>query len=97
MLKTPRARRSFPDPNDRTINDPAVIISSKKLLRFYNNENKLENGFKKNSVDTSVLNWGLDKTKDMNWDNGLILGNSLLLSVGKITSHDYDGSHEYRK
>lgn len=40
----------FPDPDDRSKNDPSIIVSSKKVLGIYNQEHETEENMQNSSL-----------------------------------------------
>lgn len=66
----------FPDPNDRSKNDPSIIISSKKVLGIYNQENEDEEMQK---VTQKVQDWFSKKSTDAGWDEVSFSGGQCIL------------------
>ncbi len=76
-------RQEFPDPRDRSINEPTVILSKTKVLALYNQQNPED---KAKYVSESVRRW-LEKDADtrgwshINWhENQAVLTATLALN-----------------
>ena len=67
---------SVPDPKDRSVNNPSVIIEPKKVLGLYNQENSDE---KKEKVVDSVKEWYEEKMKKEGWKTAEFHGSQCLL------------------
>ncbi|MBQ6994062.1 MAG: hypothetical protein IJN64_06220 [Lachnospiraceae bacterium] len=67
----------LPDPDDRTRNDPAIIVSSKQVMKLYNQYNKY--GDKIQRVTSAVKDWFLKEVKNQGWDEATFSGNSCIL------------------
>ena len=76
----------LPDPDDRTRNDPAIIVSSKQVMKLYNQYNKYGNKIQR--VTSAVKDWFLKEVKNQGWDEATFSGNSCILinRFGKITN-----------
>ena len=66
----------MPDPNDRSQNEPAVILSPAKVLGLYNQENI---GDKKARIVNSVKEAVVETAKNAGWDEVEPIGNQILL------------------
>lgn len=67
---------SFPDPNDRSPNNPSTILSSEQVLGLY----KRGTGEKMEKVTEKVRNWIIDQAKAMGWDEGFFSGGQCVLT-----------------
>lgn len=67
----------FPDPNDRSPNDPSVIVSPAQVLGIY----KQYTGERMERVTDKVQNWFCDKAKAYGWDVTRFSGNQCFLEV----------------
>lgn len=67
----------FPDPDDRSKNDPSIIVSSKKVLGIYNQEHDTEENMQK--VTQKVQEWFKDKARKSGWDNARFSGGQCIL------------------
>ena len=56
----------FPDPDDRSKNDPNIIVSSKKVLGLYNQEHEPDEHMQK--VTQKVQDWFREKANNKGWD-----------------------------
>lgn len=69
----------FPDPNDRSPNEPSVIVSSPQVLGLYNQDSGDSN--KMLRVTEKVQKWFEKQAKDYKWDNTHFSGNQCVLDV----------------
>lgn len=69
--------KKFPDPNDRSFNNPKVIVNSDEVLGLYNQENKT----KQTRVTKPVREWFENEAKDNDWDEAEFTGNQCTLEV----------------
>lgn len=67
----------FPDPNDRSKNDPCIIVESKKVLGIYNQEHESEENMQK--VTQKVQDWFKDKATGLGWDDIRFSGGQCIL------------------
>lgn len=67
----------FPDPNDRSKNDPCIIVSSKKVLGIYNQEHESEENMQK--VTQKVQDWFKAKAEENGWDDVRFSGGQCIL------------------
>jgi len=70
---------AFPDPNDRSPNEPSVIVSSTQVLGIYNQDSGDSN--KMVRVTEKVQTWFEDRAKQYQWDKTHFSGNQCLLEV----------------
>lgn len=75
-MKMPR-KYVFPDPDDRSKNDPNTIVDSKKVLGIYNQEHNDEEDMQK--VTQKVQDWFKDKAEQMGWDEVSFSGGQCIL------------------
>ena len=66
----------FPDPDDRSKNDPSIIVSSKKVLGIYNQEHEEEDMQK---VTQKVQEWFTARSKESGWDDIRFSGGQCIL------------------
>lgn len=66
----------MPDPNDRSQNEPAVILSPTQVLGLYNQENSND---KKTRIVESVKETVTQNARDAGWDEAVSIGNQILL------------------
>lgn len=71
----------FPDPDDRSKNDPNIIVDSQRVLDIYNQDNK---GSNMQRVTQKVQKWFCDTAKENGWDGANFAGNQCLLENKKI-------------
>lgn len=67
----------FPDPDDRSKNDPSIIVSSKKVLGIYNQEHEEEENMQK--VTQKVQDWFTEASKKAKWDDVRFSGGQCIL------------------
>lgn len=69
----------FPDPNDRSKNDPCIIMNNKKVLGIYNQatEHKDEEDMQK--VTPKVQEWITGEAKNLGWDEVKFAGGQCIL------------------
>ena len=66
----------MPDPEDRSQNEPAVILSPTQVLGLYNQENTND---KKTRIVDSVKDTVEKQAKSAGWDEVESIGNQMLL------------------
>jgi len=69
----------FPDPNDRSPNEPSVIVSSAQVLGLYNQDSG--DASKMVRVTGKVQEWIEQKAKENCWDEIQFAGNQCVLKV----------------
>ena len=70
--------RVFPDPDDRSINNPSIIVNAEDVLGYYNQQT----GDDKERVVESVKNWYKDEaTQKQDWDSAEFHGNQCVLTA----------------
>lgn len=67
----------FPDPNDRSPNNPAVIVDSNRILGLYNRHHPDEENMEK--VMAKVKTWFEKEAKQIGWDEAKFSGNQCYL------------------
>lgn len=67
----------FPDPNDRSPNDPSVIVSPTQVLGIY----KQYTGERMERVTSKVQDWFCEKAETYGWDVARFSGNQCILEV----------------
>lgn len=67
----------FPDPDDRSKNDPCIIVSNKKVLGMYNQAHPEEENMQK--VTDKVQNWVKDVASNKGWDEVKFAGGQCIL------------------
>lgn len=68
----------LPDPNDRSVNEPTAIMSSRQVLGYYNQQNPEE---KKERVVDSVKIFIESQAKDAGWDKVEFSGSQAILTA----------------
>ena len=68
----------IPDPQDRSVNSPSIIVNSQKVLSYYNAKNKSD---QKERVVDSVKNWYIKEAKKEGWHYATFHGSDCLLEV----------------
>ena len=69
--------RVFPDPNDRSKNDPAVIVQSRQVIGIYNQET----GEQAQYVTDHIKTWFCGEDKNRGWDSADFINNQCLLKM----------------
>ncbi len=67
----------FPDPDDRSKNNPAVIVTSEQVIGLYNQYNK--DGDEVQKVSSTVKEWFKGEAKNQGWDESKFVGNQCIL------------------
>ena len=70
----------FPDPGDRTINEPVVLVPPRKVLEMYNSST----GDNKTKVIEGVKEWYREEAKANGWLHATFYGGSCLLEVNLV-------------
>lgn len=70
----------LPDPNERSKNDPAVLVNSSKILGYYNQEHK-DSGEKASYVSETVRNWYEEQAIAEGWSEVTFIGNQAMLKL----------------
>ncbi|MGL4766663.1 MAG: hypothetical protein ACRCV6_01045 [Formosimonas sp.] len=70
-------RRSFPSPDDRSVNQPSIIIESSDVLGYYIQETQDD----KERVVESVKSWYVKKAKELGWNSAEFHGNQCILTA----------------
>ena len=69
---------AFPDPNDRSKNNPAIIVSSEQVIGLYNQLNK--EGDEMQRVTPKVQDWFIkEATENQGWDDARFAGSQCIL------------------
>lgn len=67
----------FPDPDDRSKNDPCIIVENKRVLGIYNQAHPDEENMQK--VTQKVQDWFKRKAEENRWDNIRFSGGQCIL------------------
>ena len=67
----------LPNPDDRSKNDPSIIVSSKKVLGIYNQEHEDEENMQR--VTPKVQDWFKNKATESGWDDARFSGGQCIL------------------
>lgn len=67
----------FPDPNDRSFNEPRVIMNPEDILKLYNKEK----GAKQEKVTGTVREWFVSEALMNDWNTAEFTGSQCTLSV----------------
>ena len=67
----------FPDPNDRSKNDPCIIVNNKKVLGIYNQAHPDEENMQK--VTQKVQDWFSNESTANGWDEVSFSGGQCIL------------------
>lgn len=80
--------QKFPDGNDRTPNDPCVLLSAASIRRMYEAERGSVRDGAPAYTDDDVRNFITTKAKENNWDDVEFLNSQVLLKK-KLLHTDY--------
>lgn len=69
--------RVFPDPDDRSVNDPSIIVNAEDVLGYYNQEA----GEEKARVVESVKSWYTEEAIRQGWNSAEFHGNQCVLTA----------------
>lgn len=69
----------FPDPNDRSYNEPKVILDQPKIIGLFNQENNIRP--KRQMVTQDVREWFTREAYERGWDSAEFVGNQCTLGV----------------
>ena len=72
----------FPDPDDRSKNDPSIILSSQQVIGIYNQDNV--DGDEMQKVTKKVQEWFLEESKKQGWDEASFAGNQCIMKKNFI-------------
>lgn len=67
----------FPDPNDRSKNNPCTIMDNKKVLGIYNQGHSEDEDMQK--VTDKVQDWIREKAEELGWDEIKFAGGQCIL------------------
>lgn len=67
----------FPDPDDRSKNNPCFIVNTKKVLGIYNQEHPDDEDMQK--VTPKVQEWFKNEATDYGWDEAKFSGGQCIL------------------
>ena len=67
----------FPDPDDRSKNDPCIIVNNKRVLGIYNQAHPDEENMQK--VTQKVQDWFRDESIANGWDEVSFSGGQCIL------------------
>lgn len=75
-------RYSFPDPDDRSKNNPKFVCDSDKVLGIYNNDVEADQRMQK--VTKKVQDWFVNEAKAQGWSKAEFAGNQCILTNTKL-------------
>ena len=75
----------FPTADDRTRNDPCVLLTTRQILRIYNKATRK----RKAVVDDEVQSWVMNKASECNWYSAKFYGGQCLLSSKIFINHSF--------
>lgn len=67
----------FPNPDDRSKNDPSIIVSSQQVIGLYNQNNDDNSEMQK--VTSKVQEWFINKAKGYGWDEANFVSSQCIL------------------
>lgn len=76
----------LPDPKDRSVNAPSVVVSQAQVLGYYNQENK---GDKRERVVESVKDWYTRKVRESGWEEANFHGSQCVLVANIKIENNY--------
>ena len=76
-MVNPGRPRLFPDPNDRSVNKPSIIVGPEDILGYYNQAT----GDDKERVVDSVKDWYKAEAIKQGWNKADFHGNQCLLEA----------------
>lgn len=74
----------FPDPDDRSANEPAIIVKVPQILGLYNQAHPEE---PMSRVVQSVQDWFVQEARKENWSNAEFAGSECILRNDDIKKH----------
>lgn len=75
----------FPDPNDKSANEPAVIVKVPQILGLYNQAHSNEEPMSR--VVQSVQDWFVAEAKTEKWDSAEFAGSECILRNTEVLKH----------
>lgn len=69
--------RVLPDPDDRSVNNPSIIVESVEVLGYYNQQT----GDGKERVVDSVKDWYKQEATKQGWNSAEFHGNQCVLTA----------------
>jgi len=69
----------FPDPNDRSKNDPCIIMNNKKVLGIYNQAQVHKDEENMQKVTPKVQEWIKNEAEKIGWDEIKFSGGQCIL------------------
>ena len=77
----------FPDPKDRSYNEPGIIVDQPKVLGLFNQETGQSP--KRQIVTEDIKKWFREEAERRGWDSADFLGNQCALKVD-FNNHKWD-------
>lgn len=75
----------FPDPNDRSANEPAIIVKVPQILGLYNQAHSDEVPMSR--VVQRVQDWFMEEAKVEKWDSAEFAGSECILKNTEVLKH----------
>lgn len=72
---------TFPDPNDRSVNQPSIIINGEQVVRIYNQSKRLRRVDKVTTLTPDVINWMVKESRRRGWSTCEFSGNQCILTA----------------
>lgn len=69
---------NFPDANDRTPNNPCVLLDYKEVIKIYNDDSKYYHD-QVSKINNTVREWFEEKAQKYDWDDIKFIGGQCLL------------------
>ena len=80
----------FPDPNDRSLNNPSILVSSTRVLGLYRQLTKN----RESGITETVKDWFISEAKNRGWNSAHFNGMQCLLSMDKTFNNFIEDDSE---
>ena len=70
--------KHFPNANDRTPNNPCILLNNKEIIKIYNNDPTHYHD-QVVKMNTKVQKWFEEKAQEYDWDEVKFIGGQCLL------------------
>lgn len=74
----------FPNPDNRSKNDPKKVVDSDKVLGIYNDS--VESCDRMQKVTKKVQDWFIDEALNQGWDGAEFAGNQCILTNTRVSN-----------
>ena len=69
---------NFPDANDRTPNNPCILLDHKEVIKIYNDDSKHYHD-QVSKINNTVREWFEEKAQKYDWNDIKVIGGQCLL------------------